>query len=135
MLEELYLARLGIWSGLFYLVLRDGRADAPPILLLGLCVLAASLYPLLLKGLQSLPKILAKYICELDSALPDSAHEIKRPYLRRLPRPCRLWRKAITTLTDELGIHQSFSGKARDRFQKASFVIVFSLVKPERLFI
>ena len=52
-----------------------------------------------------------------------------------LPRPCRLWWKTITTLADELGIHQAFSGKARNGFQKAAFVIVFALVESERLFI
>jgi hypothetical protein len=52
-----------------------------------------------------------------------------------LPRPCRLWWKTITTLTDELGIHQSFSGKLGDGFQKSPFVVVFALVKSERLLI
>src|ERR1051325_247624 len=55
--------------------------------------------------------------------------------LRRLPRPCRLWRKTITTLTDEIGIHQSFSGKTRNRFQETPFVVVFAFVESKRLFI
>src|SRR5207249_304243 len=55
--------------------------------------------------------------------------------LCRLPRPCRLWRKAITTLTDELGIHQSFSCKARNRFQESPFVILLAFVESKSLLI
>src|SRR6266496_2118829 len=57
-------------------------------------------------------------------------------YLRRLPRPCRFrWKSTTVLLTNELAIHQSFSGKARNRFQESPLVIIFSLVKPERLLI
>src|SRR5260370_32993128 len=60
---------------------------------------------------------------------------ITHRFLRRLPRPCRLWWKAITTLTNELGIHQTFSREVSNRFQESAFVVVFAFVKSERLLI
>src|SRR5438128_9766881 len=89
--EELRLARLGIWSGLFYLVLRDVRANVPVILLLGICITAASLYPLLL-SLQCLPKILPKCIARVSAWESPNENKISysRSAARRLPVGLRI---------------------------------------------
>src|SRR5437763_1078307 len=55
--------------------------------------------------------------------------------LRRLPRPCRLWWKAITILTDEIRIQQPLPCEAGNCFQEAAFVVVFAFIKSKRLLI
>lgn len=54
--------------------------------------------------------------------------------LRRLPRPCRLG--AIATFCrNELGVFQRFPNDTTKRLSESARVIVFTLVKPERLFV
>lgn len=52
--EELRTIRLGIWSGLLFLALREVKSEASPILLLPVCVLLASFLELLHIAFQSL---------------------------------------------------------------------------------
>ena len=67
--EELHSIRVGIWSGLFYLLLRDLKTDLSPLLVMVLCIGQAEL----INWWRRLPQVLCEILSKsLSSECPPS---------------------------------------------------------------